>query len=91
MVLLCQQPTARHSGYDYSYRRMDGGLHINGELLQGDSIPMHLTNGYADNTMANVCPTIHVTVMHELEMACPEKTAGLCHCHTMRDSCVLRQ
>ncbi|KAL9955018.1 hypothetical protein ACROYT_G042614 [Oculina patagonica] len=47
------KPTARPSGNDYSYRRMDGGLHLNGGLPQGDSIPTHLTNGYADNMMAN--------------------------------------
>lgn len=94
-----QQPTARPSGNDYSYRRMDGGLHINGGLPQGDSIPMHLTNGYGDN-MTNVCPVIdtvmHVRVSsywyynacawHPLSHPLPWKQKGC----AMRESCVLR-
>ena len=52
------QPTARPPGNDFSYRRMDGGPHINGGVPQEDSVPMHLTNGYADNMLTNVCPDI---------------------------------
>lgn len=53
------QPTARPPGNDFSYRRMDGGPHMNGGVLQEDSVPMHLTNGYADNMLTNVCPHIY--------------------------------
>ena len=52
------QPTARPPGNDFSYRRMDGGPHINGGVPQENSVPMHLTNGYADNMLTNVCPDI---------------------------------
>lgn len=37
---------------------------MNGGVLQEDSVPMHLTNGYADNMLTNVC--LHLTVMHVL-------------------------
>ena len=46
------QPNARH-GNDYSYVRMDGP-HINGGIPHGDTVPTHLTNGYAENMMTNV-------------------------------------
>lgn len=38
---------------------MEDRPHMNGGLRQENSIPMHLTNGYADNnnTMANVSVT----------------------------------
>lgn len=58
------QPAARLPGNDYSYRRMDGGPHMNGGVPQEDSVPMHLTNGYADNMLTNVC--LHLTVVHVL-------------------------
>lgn len=58
------QPTARPPGNDFSYRRMDGGPHMNGGVPQEDSVPMHLTNGYADNMLTNVCPHIKISVMH---------------------------
>lgn len=47
------KPTARPPGNDFSYRRMDGGPHMNGGVPQEDSVPMHLTNGYADNMLTN--------------------------------------
>ena len=46
------QPNARR-GNDYSYARMDGP-HINGGIPHGDTVPTHLTNGYAENMMTNV-------------------------------------
>ncbi|KAM7451397.1 Maguk P55 subfamily member [Porites harrisoni] len=45
------KPNARR-GNDYSYARMDGP-HINGGIPHGDAVPMHLTNGYAENMMTN--------------------------------------
>ena len=44
---------------------MEDRPHMNGGLRQENSIPMHLTNGYADNnnTMANVSVT--KTLLHE--------------------------
>ena len=64
MVLFSQQPNARPSGNDYSYRRMDAP-HINGGLPQSNAVPTHLTNGYAENMMVNVrnymlCYTVNV-------------------------------
>lgn len=49
------KPTARVPANNYSHRRMEDRPHMNGGLRQENSIPMHLTNGYADNnnTMAN--------------------------------------
>lgn len=37
---------------------------MNGGVPQEDSVPMHLTNGYADNMLTNVCPHIKISVMH---------------------------
>lgn len=43
---------------------MEDRPHMNGGLRQENSIPMHLTNGYADNnnTMANV--SVSKTLLH---------------------------
>ena len=54
--LFLQQPNARPSGRDYSYIRMDAP-HINGALPQNRR-PTHLTNGYSENMMANVCSVL---------------------------------
>lgn len=64
VLSLFQQPTARVPANNYSHRRMEDRPHMNGGLRQENSIPMHLTNGYADNnnTMANVSVT--KTLLH---------------------------
>ena len=48
-----QQPNARPSSRDNSYVRIDS-LHINGIPPKNSRIPPHLTNGYAENMMADV-------------------------------------
>ena len=48
-----QQPNARAPSRDNSYVRIDS-LHLNGMPPKNSRIPMHLTNGYAENMMADV-------------------------------------